>query len=99
MAQVQQGFEIKSLYYSEHAFTLLQKWIEIGTAAWGISLSGLLEKTKFHNKKLPNFLILEGIEHIWKNLQSSSPSDTHFTQQFHRWFDGLKTIRFLKYFT
>ena len=99
MAQAQQGFEIRSLYYSEYAFTLLQKWIELGTSAWEISLSELLEKTKSHNKELPNFLLKEGIENIWKNLQLSSPSENHFVSQFHRWFDGLKTIRLLKHFT
>ena len=39
------------------------------------------------------------VENIWNNLQSSSPSENHFIRQFHRWFDGLKTIRFLKHFT
>ena len=99
MEQVQQGFEIRSLYYSKHSFTLLKQWIAFGTAAWEISLSELLDNIGSQNKKLKNFLLKEGIENIWKNLQSSSPSDTHFTQQFHRWFDGLKTIRFLKHFT
>ena len=99
MAQVEQGFEIESLHYSQNAFTLLQQWIALGTAAWKISLIELLEKTISQNKGLKNFLLKEGIENIWKNLQSSSPTENHFHHQFHRWFDGLKTIRFLKHFT
>ena len=99
MEQAQQGFEIRSLNYSKYAFTLLQQWITLGTAAWKMSLAELLEKTESQNKELKNFLLKEGIENIWKNLQTSSPSENHFTKQFHRWFDGLKTIRFLKYFT
>ena len=59
----------------------------------------LFKKAESHNKELKNFLLMEGIENIWKNLQSSSPSENHFTKQFHRWFDGFKTIRFLKHFT
>ena len=99
MSQVQQGFDINSLYYSKQAFTLLQQWITLGTTAWKMSLVELLENTVSKNKKLKNFLLKEGIEKIWKNLQLSSPTEKHFTKQFHRWFDGLKTIRFLKYFT
>ncbi len=99
MAQTQHGFEIKNLHFSKHAFTLLHKWIALGTTAWKMNLVELLDKTCYQNIELKNFLIKEGIENIWKNLQSSSPSENHFIRQFHRWFDGLKTIRLLKHFT
>ena len=99
MAQTQRGFEIKNLHYSKHAFTLLHKWIALGTTAWKMTLVELLDKIGSQNKELKNFLVKEGIENIWNNLQSSSPSENHFIRQFHRWFDGLKTIRLLKHFT
>ena len=99
ISQAQQGYDIDSLYYSKQAFILLQKWIALGTTSWKMSLVELLAIIRSQNKELKNFLIKEGIENIWKNLQASSPSENHFTKQFHRWFDGLKTIRFLKHFT
>ena len=99
MERVENGFNIRNLYYSKYAFTLLQQWISLGTASWKMSLDKLLNHTIVLNEQLKNFLLKEGIENIWKNLQSSSPTENHFTQQFHRWFDGLKTIRLLKYFT
>ena len=99
MKQVQNGFNIRNLYYSKHAFILLQKWISLGTAAWKMNLIELLQRIESQNIDVKNFLLNEGIEKIWENLQSSSPSENHFTKQFHRWFDNLKTIRFLKYFT
>ena len=64
-----------------------------------MSLVELLEITETYDLKLKNLLVKEGIENIWSNLQSSSPSENHFINQFHRWFDSLKTIRFLKHFT
>ena len=99
MAQAQRGFEIRSLYYSEHAFTLLQKWIVLGTSGWKMNLIELLKIIESLNIELKNFLLNEGLENIWNNLQLSSPSEDHFIHQFYRWFDGLKTIRFLKHFT
>ena len=54
---------------------------------------------KVVNPNLKEFIIYSNIENIWINLQSSSPTENHFIQQFHRWFDGLKTIRLLKHFT
>ena len=77
---------------------LLQEWIKLGTLAWNIRLDEVLEKTASINLELKYFLIQEGIKNIWKNLQSSSPSENHFIRQFHRWFDGLKTIRLLRHF-
>lgn len=99
MAQAQHGFNIKNLYYSKYAFFILKKWIALGTSAWKMSLVELLEITETYDLKLKKLLVKEGIENIWSNLQSSSPSENHFINQFHRWFDGLKTIRFLKHFT
>ena len=98
MKQAIKGFDIQHLHYSEHAFYLLQEWIKLGTLAWNIRLDEVLEKTASINLELKYFLIQEGIKNIWKNLQSSSPSENHFIRQFHRWFDGLKTIRLLRHF-
>ena len=99
MTQAQSGFKIKNLYYSKYAFNLLKQWIELAAKSWKISLDELLIKLNLINPKLKKFLIYEGIETIWLNLQSSSPTKDHFIQQVHRWFDGLKTIRLLKHFT
>jgi len=99
MTQAQQGFEINSLYYSKNAFTLLKKWIAVGSAAWQMNVVELLDNIESKNKELKSFLVNERIETIWENLQLSSPSEHHFIKQFHRWFDGLKTIRFLKHFS
>ena len=47
----------------------------------------------------PQFLNEQKINNIWDGLQKSSPSSKHFEKQFHRWFDALKTIKLLKYFS
>ena len=99
MKQVQDGFDMKTLYYSDKAFHLLSNWIDMGSNAWKIELVLLNKKTSAINPCLPDFLQQMGIEAIWANLQSNTPSKSHFTEQFHRWFDGLKTIRLLKHFT
>ena len=57
-----------------------------------------MEAKKIHSD-LPIFLINEKIKNIWIGLQKSSPSEKHFIMQFHRWFDALKTLRFLKYYS
>jgi len=99
MEQMQKGFDITILYYSDEAFGYLSKWLKIGSHAFEIHLHDILKKLTDIHPHLVEFLQLEGIEHIWSKIQNNAPSKSHFTEQFHRWFDGLKTIRFLKRFT
>ena len=96
---IKNGFDLNSHYYSDKAFHLLSNWLNLGSNAWKMELSLLYKKTTTINPSLTDFLQQEGIEAIWTNLQINVPSEFHFTEQFHRWFDGLKTIRLLKYFT
>ena len=99
MEQSQNGFKIQNLSYSDDSFLLLKKWLDLGTSSWQCNLNHVLDKTNDINSSLTTFIINEHIKDIWENLQSSSPSKVHFIHQFHRWFDGLKTIRLLKFFS
>jgi len=99
MKQAQNGFNINTLYYSDTAFHLLSNWLDLGSNAWEMELSLIKTKASAIHLNLIDFLQQEGIEDIWINLQMNAPSKIHFSKQFHRWFDGLKTIRFLKHFS
>ena len=99
MEQMQKGFDISSLHYSDDAYRYLSKWLQLGGHAWEKSLNDLLKDIKSIHPNLIGFLKIEGIETIWSKIQNNAPSELHFKEQFHRWFDGLKTIRFLKRFS
>jgi len=99
MEQIQKGFDITNLYYSDDAYRYLSKWLQLGSQSWKDSLNDLLKDIKSIHPDLIGFLKIEGIETIWSKIQNNAPSELHFNEQFHRWFDGLKTIRFLKRFS
>jgi hypothetical protein len=99
MEQMQNGFDIAKLFYSEGAFWYLSQWLQLGSHAWEVNLKDLFKNTNTIHPNLVEFLKLESIEDIWSKIQKNAPSKSHFAGQFHRWFDGLKTIRFLKRFT
>ena len=99
MEQIQNGFDIAKLFYSEGAFWYLSQWLQLGSHAWEVNLKDLFKNTNTIHPNLVEFLKLESIEDIWSKIQKNAPSKSHFSGQFHRWFDGLKTIRFLKRFT
>ena len=99
MEQIQIGFDITNLYYSDDAYRYLSKWLQLGGIAWKVPLHKLLNNISDIHPHLVEFLKLEGIEDVWSKIQNNAPSKSHFTEQFHRWFDWLKTIRFLKRFS
>ena len=99
MSQMRNGLDIKSLYYSDLSFVLLKEWLVIGTSSWKLELDLLFEKLDKINSEIKLYLIKQKINFIWNKLNFSSPTENHFIQQFHRWFDALKTLQFLKYFT
>ena len=99
MKESEQGFDLNSLFFHDRSFNLLSKWIAIGQASWKLDLFELKNKIKLINPILLDFLIKEGLDDVWYNINENASSSIQFSNQFHRWFDGLKTIRLLKKFS
>ncbi len=99
MVQARAGVDMSLLHYSDNAFKILKEWLSLGQSAKDRMLDSVLSESELIHLHLSSFLKKEKIESVWNSLQRSSPTDVHFTMQFNRWFDGLKTIRLLKYFS
>ena len=99
MKQVQNGLRISSLYFDENAFAYLAQWIAAVKSCRDLNITSLLSKTNKIHPQFNTFIKEEGISKVWIKLQQNSKSNKQFINQFHRWFDGLKTIKLLKYFT
>ena len=97
MKQVYEGFDINGLYFSSNSFKNLKEMLNIIKKSYKLDISDLLIKTE-QVPNLNNFLKNQGIERIWQAL-SKNIDENKFISQFHRWFDGLKTIKFLKYYS
>ena len=99
MNQSKDGFDLSKLYFSDESFTILRKWLKLGLQSNNLSFIDLISQCSKIHYDLPKFLLNENINIIWEGLKKSSPTINHFESQFHRWFDALKTIRLLKYFS
>ncbi len=99
MTQSMNGGDLTKLYYSNESFTILKQWLKLAVESYDVRMDQMLKLCLEIHEHLPVFLQDEKIQNTWEGLQKSSPSKTHFIWQFHRWFDGLKTIRLLKTFT
>jgi len=96
MQQALDGLNLNNLFYKKDAFIKLGYWLTLGTNSFGQDLKILLEQSESIHAALPEFLKQERIEKIWPGLQGAASSTQQFSRQFHRWFDGLKTMKFLK---
>ena len=99
MKQSDSGFDLNKLFFDDSTFIILKKWLLLGKNCKDYKIQIVLSKAKNIDINLPKFLINEKIEFIWEGLQKSSPSNKHFELQFHRWFDALKTLRLLKFYS
>jgi cellulose synthase/poly-beta-1,6-N-acetylglucosamine synthase-like glycosyltransferase len=99
MGQAQNGEKLTNLKYDDESYNILKKWISLGEKSFQVSIQNILVKTEIIDSRLPLFLTQNNLEKIWDGLNSSSSNKNNFKGQFHRWFDGLKTYRFLKYFS
>jgi hypothetical protein len=97
MQQSSEGFNINELYFSKDSFKKLKEMLNIIKKSYKLDLRELLAKTG-QVSELNNFLKKQGIERIWGSL-IKNVDENKFISQFHRWFDGLKTIKFLKYYS
>ncbi len=99
MKQALEGFNLQRLFYSDMAFEVLKNLLLLAESSERSTLEQFLSDCELIDTGLPEFITGENIPTVWEGLQRSSPSRNHFILQFHRWFDGLKTMRLLKYYS
>jgi len=97
MEKVKEGHSINQLYFSNKSFIYLKKFLDIIKGSYELNTKQLLNETSSITD-LNNFLIKNDIEKIWESLIKNVDYEKYISQ-FHRWFDALKTIKFLKYFS
>ena len=97
MTKALEGDKINQLYFSDQSFISLREFLEIINKSYNLSFNQLIKKTE-KIEGLNNFLIKNDIEKIWDSLIKNVDYEKYISQ-FHRWFDALKTIKFLKYYS
>ena len=90
--------DLSSLYFSEHAYALLEKWIKLALSSRQMTYDSLEEKILLIDDHLLEFLRSINLQGAWGSIVSA-PSENHFEKQFHRWFDALSIFKLLKFYT
>ena len=93
------GKPINDLYYSENSFRVLSEALDLLLSSYGKDservASGLLKI----DSALHDFFLKEGLFNVWGKINKESKFERQFKLQFHKWFDNLKTLRLLKFYS
>ena len=87
-----------SLYYTDYSFKILNKWLLLALKSEKKSYGKISKECDSLDKKLMIFLEQHNFRNAWRAI-NQAPTSAHFKKQFHRWFDGFKTFKLLKYYS
>jgi len=99
MNKLLKGEKIKSLYYSEDSFEILGKSIVLILSLYNETSASLKKELISINASLDLFFLKEGLFDVWEKINKESKTASQFELQFHKWFDNLKTLRLLKFYS
>ena len=90
------NLNIQDLYFSKEKYEIIKMFLRFVLNSKDLKADLILLKTKEINQRLYLFLKEHRFESVWPSIQSSK-TYVQFENQFHKWFDFLKTIKLLKY--
>ena len=99
MNELIKGQDIKKIYYSKKSYKILKKTIYEIISSYKKEKPIIRQKLLAIDDKLDAFFLKEGFFDVWDNINSDSSTVKQFELQFHKWFDNLKTLRLLKFYS
>ena len=99
MNQFLGGKGIMELYYSKKSYKILSCSIGTILASYKSKKRNLKQKLLVIDDSLPVFFCNEGLFKVWDKINRESNNINQFELQFHKWFDNLKTLRLLKFYS
>ena len=99
MKELIKGRAIDDLYYSKKSYQILKKSIEKILSMHNKKASCLHKELLQIDDLLYDFFYNQGLFDIWDKINKESKNNNQFKLQFHKWFDNLKTLRLLKFYS
>ena len=81
------------LLYDPRSYDVIRRWLEVAGAHAGRGSEQMLSEAGEIHDGLRTFLVDQGFARAWDRLLAHASSDAALAAQFHRWFDGLRTVR------
>ncbi|MCD4748373.1 MAG: hypothetical protein K8R59_03275 [Thermoanaerobaculales bacterium] len=79
--------------YNTESFRVLGEWLAVVRDGLELSADDLLQRAEAIHQELREFLSERDFETVWPRLQRNASKSENLEAQFHRWFDGFKTLK------
>jgi hypothetical protein len=86
----------KTVYHPE-SYRILGSWLSLVGDGLDLGPRDILRRAGNISPQLREYLTLQGFEDIWPRLQQNAPDRKGLDAQFHRWFDGFKTLKLIHF--
>jgi len=83
------------LLYDPRSYQIIRDWLAVVADHLDGDADGLLVRAGMICPQLKDFLEANGFVQTWERLQRHSADDQQLHGQFHRWFDGFRTLKFI----
>lgn len=90
-----EGFQDEYRAYHPDSYAVLRDWLELVAARPDSDAETLENEAGRICSALRTFLELKRFGRAWERIQKNSADPRRLLEQFHRWFDGLKTVRLI----
>jgi len=92
-----EGVQDEYRVYDPRCYDVLKDWLSIVAAHIGCGTDVLLERAGKAAPPLRAFLEQAQFRRVWPRLEENSRDHEQLLAQFHRWFDGFRTIKLIHY--
>jgi hypothetical protein len=91
------GGDDGSLVYHPTSYRVIGDWLSLVEGRLDHPASDLLERAARISTQLKEFLIRNEFAESWPRIQQNAPDLDGLGRQFHRWFDGFRTLKLIHY--
>ncbi len=81
--------------YHAESYAILKAWLSTVEAHLETTADELLKQAEAIHPELRHFLEHQAFAEHWPKLQHQAPNLDQLRAQFHRWFDGFKTLKLI----
>ncbi len=81
--------------YAPESYEILRRWLDVVSNGADCDGATLLHHAEAIDGALRQFLETERFAEVWGRLRQTHTEIRRLRREFHRWFDGLKTVRLL----
>ena len=99
VAKAMTGEEGAISFYHPEIYRLLMEWLSLASGSFGLSAETVIVAADRISPLLAVYLDGEKFSASWERISIVKKTESAFLAAFHEWFDALRTMKLIHYFT